>query len=136
MRSLSSNTNCAVKNTTNGFDYLEANPTSRVAERKKLQPIAEIIQDSSRATAVGLPQQYVPTIPPVAGSAGAIKSYILPDGKIGVVNNTLAIIFLPLLIKFLDVCKHLPHRQIRWVPARCRICCEGVHQRGCHQVDR
>ena len=53
-----------------------------------MQPIANIIQDSTHSSAVGLPPQYVPTAPPVAGSAGSIKSYILPDGKTGAVSNT------------------------------------------------
>ena len=60
-----------------------------------MQPIAGIIQDSTSASAVGLPEQYVPTIPPVAGSAGAIKSYILPDGKTGAVSNGPASTFHP-----------------------------------------
>jgi hypothetical protein len=51
------------------------------------------------ASAVNLPQKYVPTAPPVAGSLHSIKPHILPDGKTGVVSDVFASTLLPFLIK-------------------------------------
>ena len=64
-----------------------------------MQPIAEINQGLTPASAVGLPKRHVPTIPPVSGDTGPIKSYILPDGKTGAVSNISASTLSPILTK-------------------------------------
>jgi len=42
------------------------------------------IIDGSLKRAVGLPQQFQPTVPIIAGQNGTVKSYILPDKITGV----------------------------------------------------
>lgn len=37
------------------------------------------------ATAIDLPSEFIPTLPPTAGSGGVIKSYILPGNETGVI---------------------------------------------------
>ncbi|KAG5351078.1 hypothetical protein C0989_008086 [Termitomyces sp. Mn162] len=44
------------------------------------------IIDQSNSNAIGLPPQFIPSLPSVAGSEGVIKSYILPDNQTGVVR--------------------------------------------------
>ncbi|KAI0058356.1 hypothetical protein BV25DRAFT_1919409 [Artomyces pyxidatus] len=73
--------NCAAKNTTNGVDHRSASHTKR--DGKPLRPMAKII-DLAPKTAVGLPGPFLPTLSPVNGSEGVIKSFILPDNKTGV----------------------------------------------------
>ncbi|KAF5384319.1 hypothetical protein D9615_003317 [Tricholomella constricta] len=70
--------NCAANDQTNGRDLktLRTKPARRLAR-------AEII-DKSKPSAINLPPRFVPNIPPVAGSGGVIKSFILPDKKTGV----------------------------------------------------
>lgn len=51
------------------------------------RPLARAaIIDTAPSNAVGLPQQFQPTLPQVNGSTGVIKSYILSDNKTGVVG--------------------------------------------------
>ncbi|EKM57181.1 uncharacterized protein PHACADRAFT_160711 [Phanerochaete carnosa HHB-10118-sp] len=82
--------NCAANNETNGVDLKTQLPGSGSALRKrdigrtgrKLARAA--IVDKSNSNAVGLPQQFIPTLSPVNGSTGVIKSFILPSNKTGV----------------------------------------------------
>ena len=48
------------------------------------------IVDLSQKVSIGLPSQFEPTLPTVNGSEGVIKSYVLPDGKTGVVSMCLS----------------------------------------------
>ncbi|KAK0460733.1 uncharacterized protein EV420DRAFT_1641267 [Desarmillaria tabescens] len=74
--------NCAANENTNGRDNKGvASFTSLPAKRRLAK--GEII-DLSNSSAVGLPQQFMPTLPPVSGSTGVIKSYILPGNHTGV----------------------------------------------------
>ena len=50
-----------------------------------MQPRA-VIFDKAPSSAIGLPPQYQPKLPPTAGSEAVIKSYILPDNTTGVVR--------------------------------------------------
>ncbi|KAF4603214.1 hypothetical protein EYR38_003625 [Pleurotus pulmonarius] len=71
--------NCAATDATNGIDFKGASfspPPRRL-------PRADII-DKGESSAVGLPHEFEPTLPPVNGSTGVIKSFILPDSKTGV----------------------------------------------------
>lgn len=53
------------------------------------QPRAVIIDKA--ANGVGLPSQFHPRLPELNGTSGVpIKSYILPDGKTGVVRSLFA----------------------------------------------
>lgn len=73
--------NCAATDATNGVDFKGASfspPPRRL-------PRADII-DKGESSAVGLPHEFEPTLPPVNGSTGVIKSFILPDSKTGVVR--------------------------------------------------
>ena len=91
--------NCAVKNNTNGVNKLEQH--SGIGGIKgRLHPIGVINQRSTRSSIVSLPRRDVPTIFRVAGNAGSIDSFILPDGKTGVVRNAVARTLLHLLIIF------------------------------------
>ena len=47
------------------------------------------IVDKSNNNAVGLPPQFIPSLPPANGSTGVIKSFILPGNKTGVVRQAL-----------------------------------------------
>ncbi|RDB23935.1 Peptidase S41 family protein ustP [Hypsizygus marmoreus] len=71
--------NCVATDFTNGVDLKNLTPlrsTRRLAR-------AEII-DKSNIIAIDLPPVFQPSLPPVAGSRGVIKSFILPDKKTGV----------------------------------------------------
>lgn len=70
--------NCAANGATNGVDLknLRTSPARRLAK-------AEII-DKSNSNAINLPPRFIPNLPPVAGSGGVIKSFVLPDNKTGV----------------------------------------------------
>ncbi|KAG6860616.1 hypothetical protein C0995_009370 [Termitomyces sp. Mi166 len=70
--------NCAANSGTNGVDLKAVAGTRRFA-------MGNIIDNlKSNSNAIGLPSQFLPSIPAVAGSEGVIKSYILPDNKTGV----------------------------------------------------
>ncbi|PPQ92503.1 hypothetical protein CVT25_010336 [Psilocybe cyanescens] len=72
--------NCAANDATNGVDI---RAQSSFARSVRKQPKAEII-DGLQSRAIGLPGPFQPTAPPLNGSDDAIKSFILPDGKTGV----------------------------------------------------
>jgi len=72
--------NCAANAQTNGKDLKTPLRTSQPTRRLIK---AEII-DKSNASAINLPPRFVPNLPPVAGSGGVIKSFILPGNKTGV----------------------------------------------------
>jgi hypothetical protein len=57
---------------------------SNVEPRQKR--IRADILDADPATGVGLPEKDLPTLPPLEGSKGVIKSYILPGNKTAVVG--------------------------------------------------
>ncbi|KAG5639741.1 hypothetical protein H0H81_000021 [Sphagnurus paluster] len=74
-------TNCAANENTNGVDL----KTLKTSELPRRLAKASIIQDGSRnAVGINLPPQFVPTLPPLPGSEGVIKSYALPDKKTGI----------------------------------------------------
>ncbi|KAG6860617.1 hypothetical protein C0995_009371 [Termitomyces sp. Mi166 len=75
--------NCVANADTNGVD-LKASQTSPKAVAAIRRLANGSIIDKSNSNAVGLPPQFIPTLPTVAGSEGVIKSYILPDNKTGV----------------------------------------------------
>lgn len=74
--------NCAATEATNGQDNkgvvsIESLPAKRLLAKGN-------IIDVSHSTSVGLPQQFLPTLPTVPGSTGVIKSFILPGNHTGV----------------------------------------------------
>ncbi|THH27364.1 hypothetical protein EUX98_g6832 [Antrodiella citrinella] len=73
--------NCAANEATNGADQ---RPTGSSARRATPRRARAAIIDSSLKNAVGLPSPFLPTAPPVNGSTGVIKSFILPDNITGV----------------------------------------------------
>ncbi|KZT22301.1 hypothetical protein NEOLEDRAFT_1138220 [Neolentinus lepideus HHB14362 ss-1] len=75
--------NCAANNETNGVDLL-ASSSLKKRDQPGRRLARAVIVDKSQTNAVGLPSPYHPTAPPVNGSTGVIKSYILPDHKTGV----------------------------------------------------
>ncbi|KZS88924.1 hypothetical protein SISNIDRAFT_489768 [Sistotremastrum niveocremeum HHB9708] len=80
--------NCAVQSDTNGVDFNAVGPTKNQggAPASKSQAKGNIITvDSKPGNALNLPPPFFPTVPPVDGTtSGVILSYILPDGKTGV----------------------------------------------------
>lgn len=74
---------------TNGIDFKNAAQvaalTTTAPQRARRLAKASIV-DLSQKVSVGLPSQFEPTVPTLNGSEGVIKSYILPDGKTGVVR--------------------------------------------------
>ena len=75
--------NCAATEDTNGVD-LKGSQFHNDAKTKKRARAA--IVDIAPKNAVGLPDPFLPTLPPASGSTGVIKSFILPGGKTGVVS--------------------------------------------------
>jgi hypothetical protein len=75
--------NCAAVPGTNGVD-LKSDALNRRDSKQRLAK-ANII-DIAPKNAVGLPDPFLPTLPPTAGSTGVIKSFILPGNKTGVVR--------------------------------------------------
>jgi hypothetical protein len=77
--------NCAATNTTNGVKQTSEGETSDT-----LAPLltrASLSDASQPNPAIDLPEHYVPTLEPTNnGSAGPIKSYILPGKNTGVVR--------------------------------------------------
>ncbi|GLB39840.1 hypothetical protein LshimejAT787_0703500 [Lyophyllum shimeji] len=71
--------NCAANDATNGVDLKTPRTTAAIRRLAK----GEII-DKSNSNALNLPPRFIPTVPPVAGSGGVIKSFVLPDNKTGV----------------------------------------------------
>lgn len=84
--------NCAANDETNGIDLKTLLPGSGSALRKRDIGVGRsgrklaraAIVDKPHSKAVGLPSQFLPTAPPVNGSTGVIKSFILPSNKTGV----------------------------------------------------
>ncbi|KAG6836074.1 hypothetical protein H0H93_011655 [Arthromyces matolae] len=76
--------NCAANEDTNGVDLKssQASLTKAVATPRRLAK-GNII-DKSNSKAIGLPPQFIPSLPFVAGSEGVIKSFLLPDNETGV----------------------------------------------------
>jgi len=74
--------NCAANDETNGVDLRSSGFTA--AKRSTPKRARAAIIDSSLKNAVGLPGPFLPTAPPVNGSTGVIKSFILPDNITGV----------------------------------------------------
>ncbi|KAF8892937.1 hypothetical protein BD779DRAFT_1507835 [Infundibulicybe gibba] len=72
--------NCAANEATNGVDLKTFRQILQPTPRR---PKAEII-DKSNSNGIGLPPPFLPNAPPVNGSTGVIKSFILPDKKTGV----------------------------------------------------
>lgn len=82
--------NCAANSGTNGIDFKNAAQVAKLTSDAPLRTrkLAKAsIVDLSQKVSVGLPSQFEPTVPTVNGSEGVIKSYILPDGKTGVVRT-------------------------------------------------
>ncbi|KAA1478510.1 hypothetical protein DENSPDRAFT_686430 [Dentipellis sp. KUC8613] len=73
--------NCAANDQTNGVDLrVQSNMNPRPTRR---QPRA-VLKGVAPKNAIGLPAPFLPTLPPVDGSSGVIKSFILPDNETGV----------------------------------------------------
>jgi hypothetical protein len=77
--------NCAAVEATNGADVTNSSISARNRRDLPLRARANII-DGSAIQAIGLPGPFVPDLPQVDSNSGVIKSYILPDGKTGVVR--------------------------------------------------
>ena len=77
--------NCAANDQTNGQDLRTIIGTN--ARRATPKRARASIIDASQKNAVGLPGPFLPTAPPVDGSGGVIKSFILPDNITGVVSR-------------------------------------------------
>ncbi|KAG6864821.1 hypothetical protein C0991_006942, partial [Blastosporella zonata] len=79
--------NCAATDTTNGVDLKAAQANKQLVPAAAPSPRrlakGDAI-DKSNSNAIALPPRYVPALPPVSGSEGVIKSFILPDNKTGV----------------------------------------------------
>ena len=81
--------NCVPNAQTNGVDLKKAGEMEKLVRRaphrgRKLPKANRI---DKQKVDVGLPTQFEPTVPKLNGSEGVIKSYILPDGKTGVVRS-------------------------------------------------
>ena len=90
MRACSWANNCAANSGTNGIDFKNAAQVAKLTSDAPLRTrkLAKAsVVDLSQKVSVGLPSQFEPTVPTVNGSEGVIKSYILPDGKTGVVRT-------------------------------------------------
>ena len=78
--------NCVANNQTNGVDQLSGSDHSQGLSRHH----RAVVRDQPPEMALGLPDPYVPNLPPTNGSTGAIKTYILPSNKTGVVRATIS----------------------------------------------
>ncbi|KAI0372476.1 hypothetical protein BV20DRAFT_1050796 [Pilatotrama ljubarskyi] len=76
--------NCAANEGTNGVDFKNSAQLEKLKANRSKKLARAAIVDNSAKNAVGLPSQFEPTLPPVNGSEGVIKSFILPDKKTGV----------------------------------------------------
>lgn len=74
--------NCAATDQTNGINRSFDGEISDLPPRLARAALARIIIQPN--SAVGLPDHSVPTLEPTMGSAGPIKSYILPGDRTGV----------------------------------------------------
>lgn len=80
--------NCAANNETNGVDLKTQGLAPNIRGSKRKLARASVM-DIAPSNAVGLPSQFIPTLPPANGSTGVIKSFILPSKKTGVVGSIL-----------------------------------------------
>ncbi len=80
--------NCAPNAQTNGVDYKNTGEMEKLVKRAphRARKMAKANRIDKQKVAVGLPSQFEPKIPKLNGSEDVIKSYILPDGKTGVVR--------------------------------------------------
>lgn len=87
--------NCAANDATNGVD-VRTTTGNKAAKKINVpkQAKANIIVDGLLSKALGLPPQFQPTAPAQAGSDDAIKSFILPDKKTGVVRAIFVFIYI------------------------------------------
>ncbi|KAM5545927.1 hypothetical protein V8D89_000053 [Ganoderma adspersum] len=78
--------NCVPNAQTNGIDYKNTGEMEKLVKRspQRARKMAKASRIDKQKVAVGLPTQFEPTAPKLNGSEGVIKSYILPDGKTGV----------------------------------------------------
>ncbi|CDO74428.1 hypothetical protein BN946_scf184880.g2 [Trametes cinnabarina] len=76
--------NCVANSGTNGVDNKVSAQVEKLSSKKTRKLAMANIVDVAPKNAVGLPSQFEPTLPPVNGSEGVIKSFILPDKKTGV----------------------------------------------------
>ncbi|KAF8525560.1 hypothetical protein BU17DRAFT_41653 [Hysterangium stoloniferum] len=75
--------NCAVKSQTNGVDHSDS-ASGHVTDIMRSKKRRGDIIDGSLKRAIGLPSQFRPKLSNLSGQDGSVKSYILPDGKSGV----------------------------------------------------
>uniref|UniRef100_A0A8H8CIE2 Tail specific protease domain-containing protein n=1 Tax=Psilocybe cubensis TaxID=181762 RepID=A0A8H8CIE2_PSICU len=75
--------NCAADDSTNGVDVRGQVSNGPIKKSLRKQPKADII-DGRQSRAINLPDPFLPTAPPLDGSDDAIKTFVLPDGKTGV----------------------------------------------------
>ena len=79
---------CAANSGTNGQDFKNSAELEKVSSQRQLKLARGNVRpiDVGPSSAVGLPSEFQPTLPALNGSESVIKSYILPDGKTGVVS--------------------------------------------------
>ena len=79
---------CAANANTNGQDFKNGAEIARLAASRQTKRALGNVRpiDKAPGSAVGLPGQFQPTLPALNGSESVIKSYILEDGKTGVVR--------------------------------------------------
>ena len=79
---------CAANSGTNGQDFKSSSELEKLSSQRQLKLAKGNVRpiDVGPSSAVGLPSQFQPTLPALNGSESVIKSYILPDGKTGVVS--------------------------------------------------
>ncbi|KAF9034688.1 hypothetical protein BDZ89DRAFT_505666 [Hymenopellis radicata] len=75
--------NCAATESTNGVDFKGEALKTQTATPRRMMAKGDI-RDLGNSNAVGLPDKFHPTLPPVDGSSGVIKSFILPGSETGV----------------------------------------------------
>ncbi|KAI0772829.1 hypothetical protein BD413DRAFT_35102 [Trametes elegans] len=79
--------NCKADNTTNGVDLKEEKPDGLFRLKQQMPRRflkSEVIDESIKKTILPLPSQFRPSLAPLNGSEGVVKSYVLPDNKTGV----------------------------------------------------
>ena len=91
--------NCAANNQTNGVD-LRSGSADAAKSRRYLARAALMDPTIQHDMAVGIPGPFLPTLSPTNGSAGVIKSFILPRNRTGVVRVLATSAFLSDSISF------------------------------------
>jgi hypothetical protein len=79
------NANCAVNDQTNGVDLKTSNGGAKTRDTRRL--MKGDLAPQGAAIVIDLPSKFQPTVPAVNGSAGILKSFILPDKRTGVVSS-------------------------------------------------